>query len=459
MLMICCSSRRGPLFVVRLKHLLAFCLILAAAVAGVYALSNPDRFGSGLRRGGVRVFSVAFWSGADQVVPRPVGTIRDRELPSASKWGKEAFADVLESIDALVPPNASLREFVIAANLIVSRMDNGPIEQTSNWGDYLETGLRNGSCGRRALLLARLIRTFDRDVPLRFAGMASVPMQASHTTLEVWLDDQASWGWFDPSAGLFFTENGEPDGRILSQREVFADPSIVSRVGPWTPLIERVPGPPREVCFEGPIDELIDREPSFSLPNFPLQRMLELSTAWGSGEIDMPIPSSIRLVWPDKARHETARLNPDGSLKRLILRDNDRRLTWQELAGINTRGYNVVPVVCISGLTPGERMIFHVRAVLPSGDIRLRPLITEGGRLAKINIAQVEDAPGRSPVIDIRAVFIPSDTETTIVLMHSGDERNEKANILFYEVRPERAAPRSEAAPEPPPAPCLQPVP
>lgn len=374
--------------------------------------------------------------------PPPDGTVRDRDLRPPADWGTDAFAEVLETIDALAGPNASLRRRVIAANLVVSRMDNGAREPVESWSDHLESGLRNGSCGRRADLLGGIVRAWEPDLPLRFCGMASVPKQASHTTLEVWLPDQGGWAWFDPSAGLYFTDGGAPEGRILTQAEVFADPSIVDRVGPWAPAIDRIEGPPRAVRPEGPLDALVTRTPGFALPNFPLRRMLELSTAWGSGDPHDPRPAHVRLHARDLPRVEAARLE-EGRVRSVVLRDDERRLTWQDRAGVSANGINVVPVVEIDGLRPGERAHLVVRAIPRHRDVRLRPLAVDGVRIARTRLAADPAATSDQPVVELTVELVATGRRALVALLHGGDDRNERAVVLSWEIRTMRDSERS----------------
>jgi len=364
-----------------------------------------------------------------------VSTAEDRELRPPSQWGSAAFDEVLAAVDHLMPPGSPIRDRIMAANLLISRMDNGGRTPVTEWSDYLQSGLRNGSCGRRAMLLAGVIRHWDPAIPVRFAGMASVPGQASHTTLEVRLPETNQWSWFDPSSGVIFTEDGTLDGRILSQNEAFADPSIVDRIGPLAPRGPRVEGPPRRVRLDPPLSEHLATDPGFSRPNFPLRRMLELSTAWGSGDPLEPRPGRVQLHVEDSSRIEAARIREDGSIERLVLRDDERRLTWHDRAGVSSSGINVVPVIAIDGLMPGEHVELIVRAVPRHRDIRLRPFVSDGARLARATLTEGTERAGRDSVVVLSMHLVAHAERAVVSILHGGDERNEHAVVLSYEVR------------------------
>ena len=392
---------------------------------------------------GPRLFSTDAWGTDENVWPEAaaVSSARDAELRPPATWGQAAFEDVLAAIDELTPTTAPMRDRIMAANLLISRMDNGSREPVTDWSDYLESGLRNGSCGRRAMLLAGVIRHWDPSIPVRFAGMASVPGQASHTTLEVRLPGATDWSWFDPSSGIVFTEDGLIGGRILSQNEAFADPSIVDRIGPIAPQGPRVGGSPRKVRLEPPLTDHAAAVPGFSRHGFPLRRMMELSTAWGSGDPLEPRPGRVRLHVDDAPRIEAARVRADGSIERMVLRDEERRLTWHDRAGVSSSGINVVPVIAIEGLEPGQRVQLLVRAVPRHRDIRLRPLVNDGARLARATLTRDPEAAGRDPVLVLTVEFVAHAERAVISILHGGDDRNEHAVVLSYEVRPVDPAP------------------
>jgi hypothetical protein len=264
--------------------------------------------------------------------------------------------------------------------------------------------------------------------------MASVPGQASHTTLEVLLPGEDSWSWFDPSAGIFFTEDGSRSSPILSQQEVFSDPSIVDRIGPIAPRADRIAGPPRAVRLAPPLDRHLAAEPGFSRPGFPLRRMLELATAWGSGDPDAPTPAFIDLDLQRTPSIEAARLTADGDIQRLVLRDDQRRLTWHDRLGVSASGINSVPVVRISGCRPGQPVLLRIRFVPRHPDVDPRPLVTSGGRLATSDLIRTGRKAGKDPECELRARIVPDAPVVHLAVLHGGDAPQERAVVLLWQV-------------------------
>lgn len=362
-----------------------------------------------------------------------IGQDPDRERRSRD-WGEAALRDIESAVASVASPDAPLRERIIAANLVVSRMRNGPPAGTNaNWPDYLALGLANGSCGRRAELLATLIERMAPGTPTRHAGMASVPQQVGHTTLEVQLVP-GTWSWFDPSPGLFFTEDGTLEGRILSQQEVFADPSIVDRIGPFAPIDDRQDVAPRAVAFAGTLTSLIQREPGFTRSNFPLREMLETASSWGTEDPLDPRPGRMHLHAIERPELIAATLDEEGRIVRAAVRSTDgRRLAWHGRAGVSSRGINVVPVVEIDGLTPGRTYEFAVRWVERDPDVLLSPLVATGGRIAQWQRTR-EPGPDREDIFEIAATNVADADACVVVLLHAADEYNERAEILSYRV-------------------------
>lgn len=354
--------------------------------------------------------------------------------PAKRDWGGASLRDAQQAAEGLVPAGANVRERVIAANLVVSRMRNGPPAGTPDtWPDYLTLGLANGSCGRRAELLATLIDRMAPGTPTRHARMASVPKQGAHTTLEVQLKP-GRWAWFDPSAGLFFTVDGTLDGRVLSQQEVFADPSIVDRLGPFAPVNERQDVAPHRVTFAGTIDEHIQREPGFTRSNFPLRSMFETASSWGSEDPFDPRPGRLFLHATERPEIVAATLDDQGRIIRNKQRAADGRLlAWQGRAGVSSRGINVVPVVEIDGLQPGSTFDLVITWIERDADVVMTPLVATGGRVSRWTRVTTGSRIHRD-VHELTATIVPESETCVVVLMHAADEYNERAEILSYRV-------------------------
>lgn len=83
---------------------------------------------------------------------------------------------------------------------------------------------RIAECGGSSIILQLAARRLG--YPTRGVGFFGVPIQASHTAVEVYWDD--AWHYLDPSFGVFFTDDGTFEGDIvdietmLLQRDVGA---------------------------------------------------------------------------------------------------------------------------------------------------------------------------------------------------------------------------------------------
>lgn len=69
-----------------------------------------------------------------------------------------------------------------------------------------------GQCGGFAYVLRGLLT--ELGIETRNANLHNIPNQGNHTAVEALVDDR--WMFVDPTFGVFFTENGQPDGRVLS---------------------------------------------------------------------------------------------------------------------------------------------------------------------------------------------------------------------------------------------------
>ncbi len=52
----------------------------------------------------------------------------------------------------------------------------------------------------------------------RFVHLHNIPQQGNHTAMEVLIDEK--WRFFDPTFGVYFTNNGRADGEILSLNDI-----------------------------------------------------------------------------------------------------------------------------------------------------------------------------------------------------------------------------------------------
>lgn len=72
------------------------------------------------------------------------------------------------------------------------------------------------ACGGYSYVLRGLLEALGAET--RYANLYNIPNQGNHTAVEVKLGDR--WGFFDPTFGVYFTEDGSAGGKTLSLRQI-----------------------------------------------------------------------------------------------------------------------------------------------------------------------------------------------------------------------------------------------
>lgn len=74
----------------------------------------------------------------------------------------------------------------------------------------------HAACGGYSYVLRGLLEALGAET--RYANLYNIPNQGNHTAVEVKLGDR--WGFFDPTFGAFFTEDGSAGGRTLPLAQI-----------------------------------------------------------------------------------------------------------------------------------------------------------------------------------------------------------------------------------------------
>lgn len=72
------------------------------------------------------------------------------------------------------------------------------------------------ACDGYAYLLRGLLEVTGAKT--RYVRLYNIPNQGSHVGVEIRIGNE--WGFLDPTFGAYFTDNGEPEGNLLSLREI-----------------------------------------------------------------------------------------------------------------------------------------------------------------------------------------------------------------------------------------------
>ncbi|WP_109259419.1 transglutaminase domain-containing protein [Hyphobacterium indicum] len=75
------------------------------------------------------------------------------------------------------------------------------------------------ACGGFSYVLRGLLEATGAQT--RYVNLYNIPNQGNHTAVEVKINGH--WAFYDPTFGVYFTEDGDPRGRILSLREITAN--------------------------------------------------------------------------------------------------------------------------------------------------------------------------------------------------------------------------------------------
>jgi hypothetical protein len=195
----------------------------------------------------------------------------------------------------------------------------------------------------------------------RFVDFYTMPFQADHTAVEVKQSD-GSWGFVDPTMGVIFTDNGKPDGKLLSLAQVSSLPAgdltrhVVQaredrKISYIAPLGVQYGG--NYSHAQMPIDNYDNSETvSHDMPNEMVVLRIPMSAAGSGahiGNFEAQDGASLDKGWMQFAMDTIAdkdldrRVSPDASD---LYNDREDRLT----------------VLALSGLEPGKVYRLELRA-------------------------------------------------------------------------------------------------
>jgi hypothetical protein len=208
------------------------------------------------------------------------------------------------------------------------------------------------ACGGYSYVLRGLLEATGART--RYVNLYNVPIQGNHTAVEVF--DDGNWGSYDPTFGVYFTRNGDPDGPILGLHEVatgYPVDRLDSLVNQAREEGGNIAADPLETLFSEPFDQ-----PSMPLSNYQtvesfsrldsrelviLDIPLFLTEGSASiGDFNAPTKGSAEAAWLD----QTNRLLRDEDLS------NDVSFVSNQLSN---SGPQRITTLTISGVSPGER--------------------------------------------------------------------------------------------------------
>lgn len=346
---------------------------------------------------------------------------QDSWIPKPEQWGNREFLKLCDTVKRLAE-DRTLRAHAIATALVISQIPNGSSNPGNEIALSLTKGMGNGSCTRRAQLMASVLYDAFSDISMRLAGMGSVPAQGSHTFLEVFLPSQNSWAYFDPSSSVFFTERGW-NSRILSSKEVYADPNIVDRVGPWVAKSQhRLPNVAAAFEMNGSAHEYMHRVPGFSSNRYPLLDMYENARWMGSMDAGEVHINKVKL-----AAGETIAFRNDNApaFPRLKVKRNGILLTQGDIVGM-VRGAIFTQAYVLYDLEPDGQYILDFLIYHPQ-DIVFYPVCLDDCRIAKI---ECTDLNGQKNLRRVKVYLHARDTRALVVLWHSEKQPNRKIYLV-----------------------------
>ena len=143
------------------------------------------------------------------------GKLSDDAITAARMWYKNQSIE-LTDLKKLPAADAAKR----LTKAVYSFCESGPQKGHINNLFYdCKTACGGYSYVLRGLLEALGLRT-------RNANLYNIPEQGNHTAVEVKIGDK--WRFFDPTFGSFFTDNGTPQGDLMSLRELVKTKQIKS---------------------------------------------------------------------------------------------------------------------------------------------------------------------------------------------------------------------------------------
>ena len=356
-------------------------------------------------------------------------TPEDWKFPTPEDWGRVDF-EKLASVMSRLTDTSDLKKTAVAATFLVSRVESGPPPD----GREIDLSYVDGvyQCTNRVFLAGSLIEYFHPEAQIRRTGMASVPGQGSHSTMEVFLPEQDGWGHFDPSSGTYFTQDGLLFGPVLSMSRIFASPDVVDAPGPVAPLVERRSAQEwiEPTGHRQTLETLIAVEPGYARSNFPLKSMLEQASAFGPMIPSRPIVNRIYLDTKTDSAYEGL-VEENGRIRSTlnVVRRDGSITTWLNKIGISPRGLNVVPVYFISSLEAGRNYALEFTFVFRTPGFEVSPECISGCRLFESESILTESKSAKNSIWEISVSFRATRKDAEIIMFHNGTELNQRASI------------------------------
>lgn len=209
-----------------------------------------------------------------QIQPAMADPIPESGIAAARQWFRQEGVELSRFRD--MPLEEAAKRLTSA---VYSFCANG-----SAPSDLNELFIRcNAACGGYSYVLRGLLEALGADT--RYANLLNIPNQGNHTGVEVHIGDR--WGYFDPTFGAFFTDDGTAGGKTLSLRTV----SQVVPLGRLEPLVLQAAKQKRDFASL-PLDQLFDRRFDHKymvLENYQLAEATDTQDAGSLISLDIPL--------------------------------------------------------------------------------------------------------------------------------------------------------------------------
>ena len=242
------------------------------------------------------------------------------------------------------------------------------------------------ACGGYAYVLRALLNTYG--ISTRYSNFYNIPAQGNHTAVEVEVED-GRWSLFDPTFGIFFTLDGDPEGTPLSTEEVrfLLDENSIDKSA-------HIVSTKRIIAENPKVKNLYGQE--FSSDFFKLKYYLLAEQSVSVG-VDALVP----LVLPIDLENGYVKFGSKtfqnlSNSKLNFLKDTNDRLNNDVLSDDVSYLYHIVGrdvfkdfrsmnIIRMSSLKPGTLYDMKVFGYIPNySKIQIVPI----GRSAKINIVE-----------------------------------------------------------------------